>query len=121
MSRRYTMLATIPYGPDDLGAEVECRVTFTYTPGSAPVLWGDSPDPGSGALVEFIKAEPYCNGRPSPYYGAFADLEQQHLNDLAANWLDGDGYAEALAHVEAEDERAREYAAELRAERRREP
>lgn len=117
MSRRYTMLATIPHGPADMGAEVECRITFTYTPGAAPILWGDSPDPGHSASVELIKAEPYCNRKPSPFHGAFADLEQQNLNDLAADWLDDDGHAEALAHVEAEDERDREFAAELRAGR----
>lgn len=105
MITKHTMRATIPHGDPDIGAEVDAQITFTYSPGSGdtydpsrggPGGW----DPGYAAEVELIKAEPFCNGKPSPYYGAFADLEYQNLQDIAQSWLEGDGYTEAVEHAE---------------------
>ena len=57
--RTLSVLTTIPHGPKDLGAEIDVLVTFK-----------------TDKYIEFVSAEPYCNGKPSPFYGAFADLEQ---------------------------------------------
>ena len=118
MIRRYAMTATIPVGPRDEGAEVDCRITFNYTPGHPEVRYlrnGDPGYPAEPAEVEFVSAEPWCNGKPSPFDGAFADLQHKQLQEIAADWL-ADHEDEALDHVAGEDDRAREYAAELRRE-----
>ncbi len=117
---QHTIIATIPVGDPDLGAEFEARITFDYVSGS-PDYWNRSGghwEQGYGAEVSFVKAEPYCNGKPSPFSGAFADMEQSALNDHCQEWLESDaGYAEALVEVEADMEDARDYAADLRADR----
>jgi hypothetical protein len=101
----------------DLGAEEEYEITFSFTPGSpdtydksrgGPGGW----DPGYSAEVEFVSISPGASD-----VGAFTDLAQRDLEDWADNWLQDDGYDEALAVVAADDERGREYAAELRADR----
>jgi hypothetical protein len=116
---KHTLIATIPCGDPDLGAEVEAKITFGFVKGSRD-YWNRAHgtwEQGYGPEVSFEKAEPYCNGRPHPYHGAFADLEQDHLNDLCIDWLESDGgYAEALEKVDLDNEAAQEYAAELRRE-----
>lgn len=101
----HTMLATIPVGEPDIGSEVEALITFTYTKGSSD-YWNRSAglwEQGWGPEIGFVKAEHYCNGKPAPYSGAFADLEQKNLNDVAGSWLEeGDGYYQACK--EAEDD-----------------
>lgn len=119
MASKHTILATIAVGDPDLGAEVEAKITFTYTKG-APATgpsYDSGGEPDYAAEVELVSAEPYCNGKPAPYYGAFADMEMASLQDIAANWLENDGFSEACEKVALDDEAAREYAAELRAER----
>lgn len=117
----HTILATIPHGAPDLGAEVDVRITFEYRPGRPAKMYLRNGDPGYPAdpdEIEFIKAEPYYNGKPSPYDGAFADLEQRALDDLARDWIEGgENDAEIYAAIEADEDRAREFAAELRADR----
>jgi hypothetical protein len=91
---RHTLIATIPHGDPDLGAELEAKITFSFVKGS-PDYWNRAHgtwEQGYGPEVSFEKAEPYCNGRPHPYHGAFADL------------------------VDLDNEAAQEYAAELRRE-----
>lgn len=100
----FTLLATIPVGPSDLGAETEALVTFTYRPGAPATgpTYASGGDPGYAPEVEFVDAYPYCNGKPSAYYGAFADLEFANLQDVARSWLENDdGFNEACAHVAA--------------------
>jgi hypothetical protein len=101
----------------DLGAEEEYEITFSFTPGSpdtydksrgGPGGW----DPGYSAEVEFVSISPGASD-----VGAFTDLAQKDLESWADNWLQTDGYDEALAVAAADDERGREYAAELRSER----
>lgn len=100
MATTHTLRATIPHGDPDIGAEVDVDITYTYRRGSpdtydksrgGPGGW----DPGYPPEVEFVSAKPM-----SPYYGAFADMEQQHLDELARNWLDEDGFTEACEHAE---------------------
>lgn len=110
MSTKHKMVVTLPHGDPDIGAEIECEIAFTFYPGSpARYITGDPPEPPS---VEFVSAKPV---RP---FHTFPDLEQQWLDDLAQDWLESDvGQAEAFATVRADDEAAREYAAEMRADR----
>lgn len=119
MRTKHQMLATIPVGDPDLGAEVEAMLTFTFLRG-APAQgpsYASGGQPADPDEVELVKAEPYCNGKPSPYYGAFADWAQSSLDACAQSWLEGDGFSEALEQAASDDEAAREYAAELRADR----
>jgi hypothetical protein len=117
---RHKLRATIPHGPSDEGAEIEVEIAFNYTRGRPAVMHLRNGDPGYPAgpdEVEFLDAAPLCNGKPSPFHGAFADLERQWLNDLAEAWLNSnEGQNEAFLTVADDDERAREYAAELRRE-----
>jgi hypothetical protein len=93
--------------------EAEYEITFEYRPGAAPIIHpADNADPGYPAEVEFVSISPGASD-----VGAFTDLAQRDLEDWADNWLQTDGYDEALAIVAADDERGREYAAELRADR----
>lgn len=113
---RHRMLATIPHGDPDIGAEVDAYVTFDYHAAQPFRMYknnGDPADPPDPEMVEFVKAEPLRS-----YYGAFADMELASLQDIASTWLESDdGWNEAARFAAEEDERGREYAAELRAGR----
>ena len=116
----HKLMATIPHGDPDLGAEIECEITFTYSPGRPAVMYLRNGDPGYPAdpdEIEFLSAAPYCNGKPSPFLD-YADMQHDTLDDLARAWLESeDGVSEAMATVDADDDAARDYAAELRADR----
>jgi len=123
MSTKHKLRATIPCGPADLGAEVDVEVTFTYLKGApeqGPSYYsgGQPADPDE---IELVKATPLAaNGKPAPYYGAFADMEQASLDDLVRDWLEtDDGITAAMDAVEADMEAGREFRDELRAEMRR--
>lgn len=112
MATRHKMRATIPHGDPDLGAEVECDIVFSHTPGAAPILYPpDNADPGYPAEVELVSVKANLLDM-----GAFQDLHQKALEDFVSDWLHGDGYDEALAVAAEDDDHAREYAAELRRE-----
>lgn len=119
MSTKHKMLTTIPHGPSDEGAEIDVEITFNFTKGSGD-YWNKSGghwEQGYAPEIEFASACRFCNGKPSPFYGAFADLAQQWLNDLAEAWLESNqGEQEAIDVVASDDEAAREYATELRRE-----
>jgi hypothetical protein len=121
MATKHKLVATIPCGDPDLGAEVECEIAFNFTRGRNAVIYLRNGDPGYPAdpdEIEFIDAARLCNGKPAPFDGAFADLETAWLNDLADAWLETEeGVAEAMATVDADYDEAREFAAELRADR----
>ena len=115
----HKLMATIPHGDPDLGAEIECQITFSYTRGRPAVMYLRNGDPGYPAdpdEIEFMSAAPYCNGKPSPFLD-YADMQQATLDDLARDWLESEyGVSEAMATVDADDDEARERAAEYRAE-----
>ena len=120
MSTTHKLMACIPHGDPDLGAEIECEITFTYSPGRPAVMYLRNGDPGYPAdpdEIEFLSAAPYCNGKPSPFLD-YADMQQATLDDLARDWLESEyGVSEAMATVAADDDEARERAAELKADR----
>lgn len=116
---QHKLVAVIPVGDPDLGAEVECEIAFTFTKGS-PDYWNKSGghwEQGWAGEVEFVSATPLCNGKPSPYYGAFADMEQASLNDIAESWLLEDGFDDAVEI--ALDDAERDYDRALDAYERR--
>jgi hypothetical protein len=120
MASKHKLRAFLPCGNPDLGAEVECEIAFNFTRGSADYYnkAGGHWEQGWGAEIEFIDAARLCNGKPAPFDGAFADLEKQWLNDLAEAWLETeDGVSAAMDAVQDDDDAAREYAAEMRADR----
>lgn len=114
MASKHKMNATIPHGPSDEGAEIECEIIFSFTPGAGPTgpTYDSGGDPGWDAAIELVSVTANLLDM-----GAFQDLHQKALEDLVSDWLQDDGYAEALAIVAEDDEAAREYAAELRADR----
>ena len=119
MSTTHKLIACIPHGDPDLGAEIECEIAFTYLKGApeqGPSYYsgGQPADPDE---IEFVSARPFCTGKPSPFLD-YADMQQATLDDLARDWLESEyGVSEAMATVAADDDEARERAAELKADR----
>lgn len=111
---KHKMRATIPHGDPDIGAEVDCEIVFSFTAGAGPTgpSYSSGGEPGYPAEVELVSVDGNLLDM-----GAFQDLHQKAIEDLVSDWLQDDGYAEALAIVANDDEAAREYAAELRADR----
>lgn len=117
MSTKHKMRTVLQYGDPDIGAEIECEILFAFYPGRAASYYGDTPHPDEPAQIDFHRAEPFCNGKPAPFAGPDAGTQMACLNELAEAWFATDeGQTEAFATVRADDERAREYAAELRRE-----
>ncbi len=85
--------------------EAEYEVTFEYRKGSSATQI----DPGYAAEIEAIDIK--------PEFGSLDSREKAEALDWAQSWLDDEGYDRALAEVADDQERAREYAAELRADR----
>lgn len=116
---KHRLVATIPCGDPDLGGETECEITFTFAKGS-PDYYNASAghwEQGWGAEIEFVAAKHLVNGKPAPFT-MLPDLEQAWLNDLSEAWLAlDDGRMAAFEAVADDDERAREYAAEMRSDR----
>lgn len=106
----YKVKTTAPFCHDGM----EVTVTFNHRPGRPAVRYlrnGDPGYPADPAEVEFVSAE------PEPGVTLPAALKRD-LDDWCDNWLaDDEGHERALDAVAADDDRGREYAAELRAER----
>lgn len=93
-------------------------MTFNFTRG-APAQgpsYASGGQPADPDEIEFISVAPLCNGKPSPYYGAFAQMDQQSLDAIAEAWLEGDGWAEAHGVACDDDMCAQDDAADMRAE-----
>ena len=121
MSTTHKLIACIPHGDPDLGAEIECEIAFTYLKGApeqGPSYYsgGQPADPDE---IEFVSAVQLVNGKPVPrYHSAFQAMHDELIADLARDWLETeDGVSEAMATVAADDDEARERAAELKADR----
>ncbi len=95
--------------------DAEYEITFEYRAGR-PAVWtlrnGDPGYPADPDEVEFISITPDAGD-----HGVFSDLAQRWLEDWAREWLETDGYDEAIQIVAEDGEAAREHAAELRADR----
>ncbi len=95
--------------------ETEYRITFTHTKGSSD-YWNKSGghwEQGWAAELDLVSVDPVFGASGT----AFIDLGKGDIDEWASNWLIDDGYAEAMEVVASDDERGREYAAELRADR----
>jgi hypothetical protein len=84
---RHVILATIPHGPKDMGAEVEAKVSFIYITTSPP-------------QVDFISA------RHTGIDRGYGKLEHEWLDDLARDWLETKAGYQAACEKVAMDEAA---------------
>ena len=94
--------------------EAEYEITFRYRKGS-PDYWNKyigTWEQGYGPELEVVSIKPDAGD-----HGAFTDLAQRGLESDAQEWLETDGFDEAIQIVTADNEAAREYAAELRRDR----
>jgi len=94
--------------------EDEQTITFEFRAGAperAPTYWhgGLPADPDE---LEVISVTPGAGDA-----GGFTDMAQRALEDEAETWLSSEGYDAALEVVAEDHEAAREYAADLRADR----
>lgn len=93
--------------------ESEHEITFEFRAGR-PAVWtlrnGDPGYPADPDEIEFVSITPGAGD-----HGGFSDIAQRWLEDEAREWLETDGFDEAMSIVVADHEAAREYAAELRA------
>ena len=122
----HTIDATIPVGDPDLGAAIEARITYTF---HAPVAeqgptYASGGQPAEGAVAEWMSAVALEDGKPAPYAGHFADLEQSTLDSIASEWLESDegqcqAIEQALDDLHEDLERTADDRAEQRAEDRR--
>ena len=126
MSSTHTINATIPVGDPDLGAAIEARITYTFHGRVAEQgpTYASGGQPAEGAVAGWMSAVAIEDGKPAPYGGAFADLEQSTLDSIASEWLEGDeGQAQAIEQalddLQAAEDDADERRAEQRAEDRR--
>lgn len=122
MTTTHKLLVTISCGDPDLGAEVEAMVTFTYLKGAPErgPSYANGGQPSDPDEIEFVSAEHYCNGKPSPFHGGFSADEQKWLDDVAEAWLDTDeGHHEALGVAVDDDMCAQDDAADMQAEMRK--
>lgn len=92
--------------------EAEYEVTFEYRAGRPAVWYLRNGDPGYPADPDEIEAIDIKSA-----FGSLDAREKAAALDRAQAWLDGAGFDEAMSIVVADDERGREYAADLRADR----
>jgi hypothetical protein len=119
MSTRRKLVTTIGYGDPDLGAEIEVEIAFEHTPGAPEQgpSYASGGQPADPAEIEFVSARHMVNGKPAPFL-VFPEMQQEWLDDLARDWLESDeGESAAYEAVADDDERGREYAAEMRSDR----
>lgn len=108
----HKMTAEYPLAGSDDGLPVV--ITFDYVPGRPARRWldnGDPGDPGFPAEVDY-RSVALADGTDMP------GCIQQAVRSWAADYLiDDEGYHRALDAVDDAEDRAREFAAELRADR----
>ena len=122
----HTIDATIAVGDPDLGAAIDCRITYTFHGRVAEqgASYASGGQPAEGAVAGWMSAVAIEDGQPAPYGGHFKDLEQSSLDTVASAWLESDeGQAQAIEQalddLQAAEEDADERRAEQRAEDRR--
>ncbi|CAB4147117.1 hypothetical protein UFOVP1020_7 [uncultured Caudovirales phage] len=123
---RHTINAVIPVGDPDLGAAIDCRITFTFhgrVEEQGP-SYASGGQPAEGAVAEWMSAVAIEDGKPAPYGGHFAELEQSSLDSIASAWLESDeGQAQAIEQalddLQEDLDRTADDRAEQRAEDRR--
>lgn len=110
---KHKLRAWLPVNCDD--DEIEVEITFTFLRGAPErgPSYASGGQPADPDEIELVSAVPVRDGK---YYSA-GTHHLVWLEDAAGYWLDSDGRAEAYATVRDDDEAAREYAAELRADR----
>ena len=126
MSSTHTIDAVIPVGDPDLGAAIEARITYTFHGRVAEQgpTYASGGQPAEGAVAGWMSAVALEDGKPAPYAGHFAELEQSSLDSIASAWLEGDeGQAQAIEQalddLQAAEDDADDRRAEQRAEDRR--
>ena len=122
----HTIDATIAVGDPDLGAAIDCRITYTFHGRVAEqgASYASGGQPAEGAVAGWMSAVAIEDGQPAPYGGHFKDLEQSSLDSIASAWLEGDeGQAQAIEQalddLQAAEDDADDRRAEQRAEDRR--
>lgn len=100
---------------NEMDWENEHEITFEFRAGRPEVRTLRNGDPGYPAdpdEIEFVSITPDAGD----HVGGFYDIAQRWLEDEAREWLETDGFDEAMRVVAEDAEAARDDAAELRAD-----
>lgn len=112
---RHKIAATRSGCVNGMDWDAEHEIEFEYRAGR-PAVWylrnGDPGYPAEPDELEVIKITPGAGD-----HGVFSDIAQRDLESWAQEWLETDGLDEAMSIVLADQDDAREYAADLRADR----
>jgi hypothetical protein len=95
--------------------EDEQEITFEFRAGRPAKMYLRNGDPGYPAdpdEIEFVSISPGAGD-----HGAFSDIAQAQLESEADTWLSSEGYDAAVEIAASDAADAREYAADLRADR----
>jgi len=112
---RHKISATRSGTINGMDVDNEYEIEFEYRAGSPAVMYLRNGDPGYPAdpdELEVIKITPGAGD-----HGVFSDIAQRDLENWAQEWLETDGLDEAMSIVIADAEDARDFAADLRADR----
>lgn len=105
----HRMKALCPFALDS----IEVEITYTFTPGSPAVMYGDNSHPADPDEAEFVSVETWV--------GTLTPSLQKMLEEWAVEYLaSDDGCAAAVDQAEDTIEGDLERAAEMRDEQRRE-
>ncbi len=112
---RHKISATRSGAINGMDVDNEYEIEFEYRAGRPAVMYLRNGDPGYPAdpdELEVIKITPGAGD-----HGVFSDIAQRDLEEWAQEWLNGEGLDEAMSIVVADTEDARDFAADLRADR----
>lgn len=112
---KHKITATRSGAINGMDVDNEYEIEFEYRAGRPAVMYLRNGDPGYPAdpdELEVIKVTPGADS-----HGVFSDIAQRDIDDWAQEWLETDGLDEAMSIVIADAEDARDFAADLRADR----
>lgn len=114
MATTHKITATRRGNVNGMDFDEEYEITFEYRKGAPEQgpSYASGGQPADPDEIEFVSITPGAGDQ-----GGFSDIAQRWLEDEARDWLETDGFDKAMSIVIADQDAAREYAADLRADR----
>ncbi len=112
---RHKITATRSGCVNGMDWDAEHEIEFEYRAGRPMAMYDRNGNPGWPADPDELEVIQITPGAGD--HGVFSDIAQRDLESWAQEWIETDGLDEAMSIVVADAEDAREYAADLRADR----